>query len=144
MHKNSLHAYHNEVLPSLTKRQMQVLKVMQTVGRVTNQDLYSITGQTNNVIAPRTGELKKLGYIREAGDRKIGTRLHTIYEVTDLGMSVDTSKVRDLIPQERYYSYQDRHAIMVDFYDFIMPKVDAKPLNEMKDLMHKYLEKYEV
>lgn len=144
VHKNSLHAYHNEVLPHLTKRQLQVLKVMQKVCRATNQDLYAITGQTNNVIAPRTGELRDLGYIKEAGDRKIGTRLHTIYEVTDLGMSVDTEEVRDLIPKERYYSYQDRDAVMRDFYDFVYPKLAAKPLDELKGLMHSYLNKYEV
>jgi len=106
MHKNSLHAYHNEVL--------------------------------------RTGELRDLGYIKEAGDKKIGTRLHTIYEVTDLGMGVDTERVRDLIPKERYYSHMEMHDILGRLYNFMYHELDAKELDKVKGIMHEYLKKFEV
>ena len=77
---------------------------MQKVGDVANQDLYGITGQTNNVITPRTGELRDLGYIEKVGDKKINGRNHTVYRVTELGHSIDTSKVRDIAPAKKYYS----------------------------------------
>lgn len=136
--RNSLDAYYGTVVPDLNKKQLQVLKVMQHVGKdVTNQDLYAITGQPNNSIAPRTGELRDMGYIEKVGDRKINNRQHTIYRVTDKGMRVNTDKIPDIMPKKRYYTYHDYLEICKEIRDFA-----GKGTQEEFEVVHSNLKRF--
>lgn len=119
MHKNSLGAWHGEVKPTLRKRQLQVLKVMQRLERGTARDVMSATGQTSNVIHPRLGELRDLEYLKEVGDKKIDGRNHTIYALTEKGLNTDTSKVADIEPKTKYYSKDDVKVIARRIYNHI-------------------------
>lgn len=106
--RNSLDAYYGTVVPDLNKKQLQILKVMQHEGKdLTSQDLYSITGQPNNSVAPRVGELRDMGYIEKVGDRKISGRKHSVYRVTDKGLSVNLEKIPDIKPKQRHFTRHD-------------------------------------
>lgn len=119
MHLNSLNTWHGEVKPTLRRRQLQVLKVLQALGDSTARDVMSATGQPSNVIHPRLGELRDLQYVREKGNRDIGGRKFTIYALTPLGIATDTSKVKDIKPAKKYYSKEDYKAVVREIYDYL-------------------------
>lgn len=125
MHQNSLATWHGEIKPHLRKRQLQVLKVYQNIIRGTARDVMAYTGQPNNVIQPRIGELRDLGYLKEIGDKLIDGRKHAILELTEKGMEIDTVAVKDIAPAKKYYSKDDYKKIVREVYDYL-----SKNLNE--------------
>lgn len=133
MHKNSLQTWHGEVKPTLRRRQLQVLKVYQQAGEATARDIMAITGRTNNVIQPRIGELRDLGYLVEVRDKKIDGRNHSVLKPTELGDSTDTSKVEDITPAKKYYSKNDYKHFARDFYDY-MKKTYGLPEDKSSEL----------
>lgn len=138
MHQNSLNVYHNEVKPTLRRRQLQVLKVYQKVGEGTARDIMAITGQTSNVIHPRIGELRDLGYLKEIGNKKIDKHNHAILKITEKGLAINTDEVKDIVPAKRYYSKEDYRHFCRNFYDYISPKISE----ENKTILYKQLQEY--
>lgn len=142
MHKNSLNTWYGEVKPDLRNRQLQVLKVVQAIGgKGTARDVMAATGQTSNVIHPRLGELRDLKYLAEVGDKKIDGRKHTIYALTELGMSVNTDKVKDLKPANKYYSKEDVKTIARRIYNDIEKRNpnDREYLSRVYESMRTYI-----
>lgn len=144
MHKNSLKTWHGEIKPTLRKRQLQVLKVVQHIGgKGTARDVMSTTGQTSNVIHPRLGELRDLGYLTEIGDKKIDGRNHTIYALTELGMSVNTDTVKDITPAKKYYSIEDYKQIVREVYDHLVAEqgLDQEKARDLYEDLRLFLAK---
>ncbi len=139
MHKNSLAAWHGEVKPTLRRRQLQVLKVYQNVGEATARDIMAVTGQSNNVIQPRIGELRDLGYLVEIGDKKIDGRKHAILKPTELGEHTDTSKVSDITPAKRYYSKEDYKKIVREVYDHLALQLSPEDQKELYEELKLFL-----
>jgi DNA-binding NarL/FixJ family response regulator len=65
MHINSLFQWRENVKPTLTKRQQEVLNVYEYGGGFTDEDVAEKLGYPINRISGRVGELIKLGKIRE-------------------------------------------------------------------------------
>lgn len=118
MHQNSLDTWHGEVKPTLRKRQLQVLKVYQKIGEGTATDIMAITGRPRNVIHPRIGELRELGYLQEVGDKVIDRHKHAILRITETGAAVSTAEIDDITPAKKYYSKNDYRTFCREFYDF--------------------------
>jgi len=89
----------------------------------------AITGQTSNVVHPRIGELRDLGYLKEIGNKKIDGRNHAILKITEQGDKIDTSGVKDITPAKRYYSKEDYKRFCREFYDFMQVSTPTNTQN---------------
>lgn len=138
-HKNSLEAWHGEVKPTLRRRQLQVLKVYQRIGQGTATDIMAITGRPRNVIHPRVGELRDLGYLEEIGDKIIDGRKHAILRVTEKGDKIDTSGVEDITPAHRYYSKEDYRRFCREFYDFARTEASSEETDKLHARLTSFL-----
>lgn len=140
MHQNSLNTWHGEVKPNLRKRQLQVLKVYQaTKHSLTATDVMSITSRPRNVIHPRIGELRDLGYLVETGDKLIGGRKHALLTTTPAGEAIDTSKTPSITPETKYYSKEDYKKIVREVYDYLAVQRSAEDAKELYEELKAFI-----
>ena len=140
MHQNSLETWHGEIQPTLRKRQLQVLKVYQAAkNSLTATDVMSITSRPRNVIHPRIGELRDLGYLVETGDKIIGGRKHALLTTTPAGEVIDTSKVDSITPEDKYYSKEDYKKIVREVYDHLAVQLNFKEQKELYQELKNFL-----
>lgn len=67
--ETSLNAYYTEIKPTLGVRQQLVLEEISKHKDITNSEIASYLNIPINTVTPRCKELRKLGYVREAGKR---------------------------------------------------------------------------
>ena len=84
---NSLHVYRENVLPTLSNRQREVLEVIEVLGKATCQEVCEyLTKQkgflvTPNQISGRVGELKKLNKIEFVEKKYCNGRPHDVFKI---------------------------------------------------------------
>jgi len=99
----------------------------------------SITSRPRNVIHPRIGELRDLGYLVETGDKIIGGRKHALLTTTPAGEVIDTSKVDSITPEDKYYSKEDYKKIVREVYDHLAVQLNFKEQKELYQELKNFL-----
>jgi Mn-dependent DtxR family transcriptional regulator len=80
VHDNSLHAYYNDVLPTLSERQKEVLRAIRHLGSATCSEVATFLKTFPHTISGRFSELSKKSLIKEVGNKVINNRPHAIWE----------------------------------------------------------------
>ena len=117
-----LEKYEKDLVALRNTREFVTVTFVGENGKVregTATDIMAITGRPRNVIHPRIGELRELGYLEEIGDKVIDRHKHAILRVTSKGDAVSTVEVEDITPAKRYYSKGDYRAFCREFYDYL-------------------------
>ncbi len=87
MNHNSLEVYHNEVKPTLSKRQAEVLEVLKRFDKLTLFEIalqMSITQKREvfmHTISGRLSEMRDMELIIEAGRRSINGKSFTVWQI---------------------------------------------------------------
>lgn len=79
MHKNSLEAWENEVKPTLTQREQDVLDELKKLVLATCEETANSMGRYPNQISGRFTALKEKGAIKEMATKLVRGRQHSIY-----------------------------------------------------------------
>lgn len=80
IHPNSLEAYKEDILPELTNREQEVYDAIKELKKTTCRDVAIHLHTFPHAISGRFTGLKKKGYIKEVGTKKINGRSHALVE----------------------------------------------------------------
>lgn len=78
-------AFHEEVIPTLSKRHKDVLEALQSLGQATNTELSQCLGWSINRVTPRVLELRGRGLVFQADKRpcKVTGRMAYVWSVKE-------------------------------------------------------------
>ena len=75
----SLLAYAALVMPTLGRRQWDVVCALQRLTEASNAEIARYLGWPINTVTPRVGELRKIGLVEDAGKRICGVTGSTVH-----------------------------------------------------------------
>lgn len=81
MHQNSLDNWYKEIEPTLTDREIEVLKVIEKLGKCSCRMAAQSMGVFPNVISGRFTNLKEKNAIVSCGNEIVGKRKHELFKV---------------------------------------------------------------